>query len=440
MQKWFAVASFANFFLLASASLGSAANETVLYSFQANPDGALPSGGVVFDKDGNLYGATGAGGSPGAGAVFQLTRPTRRGGLWTNTIIHSFQGNSDGDIASSGLISDSAGNLYGVTEFGGTGTCTLGGQVTGCGVDYEMTPPQKRGGTWAESVIYSFKGSSDGDYPFGNLLMDSEGNLYGTTLYGGGSADCSAVGPSCGIVFELSPPTNKGGSWTENVLYVFQGGKDGGYPNGQLVLDQNGALYGTTYLGGNQGCAANGDVGCGTVFALKPGKSGTWTEQILHRFAGGNLDGGNPYAGVIFDNKGRLFGTTLFGGQDSLGTVFRLAPRANPGDEWKETLLHSFDRKSGSYPEASLTIAASGDLYGVACCGGDNQSGSVFHLNPNGWIYSTLHLFHDTPDGAEPAAGLTFDSKGNLVGTTYLGGTGTICDYYGVIGCGTVFR
>jgi uncharacterized repeat protein (TIGR03803 family) len=430
-----------------SVSFAAGKKATVLYSFQAHGDGAIPAGGVIFDQAGNLYGATQDGGTPGVGEVFQLKPPAKRGDPWTETIIHSFQSGSDGDIATSGVISDNNGNLYGVTEYGGSGNCEIAGQVVGCGIAYELSPPATKGGAWTETVIYSFQGGNDGDFPYGNLLLDQQGNLFGTTEYGGGSPDCSPAGPACGTVFELSPPKTKGGAWTEKVLYSFQGGSDGGYPNGQLVLDANCALDGTTYLGGNQGCSGFGMVGCGTAFELKPPshKGGVWTEKILHRFNGGTTDGGNPWAGLIFDQKGNLYGTTANFGSGSFGTVFQLIPPAK-GSHWREKLIHTFVGSSdGINPEASLTLDEAGNLYGVACCGGSPEYGTIFRLKPptenhKTWYFKVLYSFKGSPDGASPASGLIFDHAGNLYSTTLLGGTGTECDFGGIIGCGTVFR
>ena len=435
-----------------SVSFAAGRKATVLYSFQAQGDGAIPAGGVIFDEAGNLYGATQGGGTPGIGEVFQLKPPSRDGEPWTETILHSFQSGGDGDIATSGVISDHGGNLYGVAEYGGTGKCEIAGQVVGCGIAYELSPPATKGSAWTETVIYSFQGGNDGDFPFGNLVHDKEGNLYGTTEYGGGSPDCSPAGPSCGTVFELSPPKTKGDPWTEKVLYSFQGGTDGGYPNGQLVLDESGALYGTTYAGGNQGCSGFGMVGCGTAFELKPPvrQGGVWTEKILHRFNGGKIDGGNPWAGLIFDRNGNLYGTTANYGSGSFGTVFQLIPPVEGNDSksghWTEKLIHTFiGSVDGTNPEASLTVDAKGNLYGVACCGGNPEYGTVFQLKPPAenhktWLFTVLYSFKGSPDGASPASGLIFDHAGNLYSTTLLGGTGTECDFGGISGCGTVFR
>jgi hypothetical protein len=254
----------------------AAHKEKVLYSFQGGTDGAVPSGGVIFDKAGNLYGATQDGGGSGCapispcGTAFQLSPPAKQGGPWTETQLHVFAGVTktakDGADPSSGLVMDTSGNLYGTTAYGGTGGCVLAGNKGGCGTVYELTPPKKKGGKWAYKIIYSFRGGKDGDLPNGDLVFDGAGNLYGATLFGGGFGSCDApFYQNCGTVFELSPPLTKGGKWTEKVLYSFKSGKDGANPNGGLVFDSKGAIYGTTSYGGYNGgsCAGgNGFRGC----------------------------------------------------------------------------------------------------------------------------------------------------------------------------------
>ena len=312
--------------------------EKVLYSFQGAPDGAVPTGGVVFDKAGNLYGATDGGGSsscdgPGqCGTVYQLTPPTQKGGAWTETVLYIFKGHAhnDGATPEGGLVIDEAGNLYGTTGYGGSGPCLLLGGAVGCGTVYELSPPAKQGDPWTEKVLYSFQGGKDGYVASGDLVFDKAGNLYGATLFGGGEGTTCDVfyGGQCGTVFKLSPPKTKSGKWTEKVLHGFAGGiagtkdGDGALPNGGLVLDSNGAIYGTTYYGGNASGDCDGGtegIGCGTAFKLDPPveKGGTWTERMLRRFD--VTDGANPAAGMTFDSKGNLYGVTR-------GTLFRLAP------------------------------------------------------------------------------------------------------------------
>ncbi len=295
-------------FILTLAPLASAQwNEKVLYSFQGIPDGAVPEGGVVFDKAGILYGATGDGGAsscegPGqCGTVYQLKPPAQKGGAWTETVLYIFKGHAqnDGATPESGLVIDQAGNLYGVTGYGGSGPCTLLGGAGGCGTVYELSPPVKQGDPWKEKVLYSFQGGKDGFVAFGDLVFDKAGNLYSATLFGGGKGTTcdSLYGGQCGTVFKLTPPNTKGGKWTEKVLHRFAGGTDGAIPNGGLVLDSKSAVYGTTFTGGQQGCQNSYGIGCGTVFSVRPGAT-RWTESILHRFQGypraGGPDNGFP--------------------------------------------------------------------------------------------------------------------------------------------------
>src|SRR5580692_7041531 len=293
--------------ILALASAASAEwKEKVLYSFQGGNDGAFPGGGVVFDQQGNLYGVTQAGGPPSCapignycGTVYELSPPVEQGDPWTKTQLYMFRGKkyNDGEVPD-GLIIDAAGNLFGVTAYGGTGGCVQVGVPGGCGTVYELAPPKSQGGQWTYTVLYNFKSGKDGYLPGGNLVFDKAGNLYGATSFGGGKGTtCNPDYQYCGTVFELSPPKTKDGKWTEKVLHSFAGGTDGANPNGGLVLDSTGAVYGTTSIGGNRGGQC-GSVGCGTAFQLKPPatKGAAWTEKQLHLFAGGN-DGRLPSAG-----------------------------------------------------------------------------------------------------------------------------------------------
>ena len=424
--------------------------ENVLYSFQGIPDGAVPAGDVVFDKAGNLYGATQDGGSsscdgPGqCGTVYQLTPPTHKGGAWTETVLYVFKGHAynDGATPAGGVVTDQAGNLYGTTGYGGGGPCTLLGGAVGCGTVYELSPPAKQGDPWTETVLYSFQGGNDGYVASGDLVLDKAGNLYGATLFGGGKGTTcdSLYGGQCGTVFELSPPESNGGKWTEKVLHSFASATDGANPNGGLVLDSKGAIYGTTYGGGfEDGDCGSG--GCGTVFELKPPtkKSGAWAEKILHRFESSS-DGGGPTAGVVFDKEGTLYGTTVGGGAGNYaeGTIFSLAPNAN--GPWTERLLHTFqDGDDGAQPRAAIVFDTKGNIYGTASIGGLGRGGTSFKLRPAGksWSLAVLHAFTGNPDGSWPASGLIFDAVGNLYGTTEQSGTGQACGNYG---CGTVFE
>jgi hypothetical protein len=443
--------------VLAFTSTASAEwKEKVLHSFQRGNDGATPAGGVVFDSAGNLYGVTTDGGTscppPGCGTVFQLAPPAKKGGAWTETVLHVFDGN-DGSRPAGSVILDAKGNLYGTTAYGGTGTCILLGGNVGCGLVYELSPPAKKGGEWTYSILYSFLGGKDGQYPSGNLVFDAVGNLYGATIYGGGfQGTCNApYYLYCGTVFELSPPKTKDGKWKEKVLYSFKGVKsgqdsgDGASPNGGLILDSKGAIYGTTYFGGNNQkgiCDGGvGGTGCGIVFKLIPpvNKVGSWTKKTLHQFDA--QDGSNSAAGVVFDGTGNLYGTTSGGPPNGFGLVFELKKPSGKAHSWTETILYAFSgRNDGEDPIASVIFDANGNLYGTNYYGGP-FSGIVFRLKApirqlSGWTFGILYGFTGSPDGAQPAANLIFDKNGSLYSTTQKGGTGA-CSFYG---CGTVFE
>jgi len=418
--------------------------EKVLYSFQGGNDGLTPAGGVVFDRAGNLYGVTNEGGStcpsPGCGTIFQLAPPAQKGGAWTETILYGFNG-TDGSIPVGAAIIDADGNLYGTTAYGGSGTCLLFGDNVGCGVVYELSPTTKKGGQWTYTVLYNFQGGKDALFPWGDLVFDNLGNLYGATQFGGGKGTtCNQYfDGNCGTVFKLSPPKTKGGKWAERILHSFAGGTDGATPNGGLVLDSKGAIYGTTVAGGyGKGICDPG--GCGMTFELRPPakKGGVWKQMMLYRFHG--QDGATPMAGVIFDRNGHLDGTASAGANSGSGAVFHLAPPVGGGLPWKETVLYRFrDEDDGARPESALIFDSVGNLYGTTIGGG--HGATVFRLDqPKGrgdaWTLTVLHMFTGVPDGIAPDAPLIFDKLGNLYGTTQRGGTGACYP----AGCGTVFE
>ena len=384
-----------------------AATEKVLHNFQSNfRDGFNPDAGLIFDGSGNLYGTTFYGGAYGAGRVFELT--PAKGGGWTEKVLHNFGKGMDGFYPYAGLVFDSSGNLYGTTQSGG---------AYNYGTAFELTP--KAGGGWTEKVLHSFN-YPNAATPWAGLTVDSSGNLYGTTRSSG------AYG--VGTVFELTPKA--GGGWREKVLHNFNGsnGKDGASPVAGLILDSSGNLYGTTSEGGA--------YVYGTVFELTPKAGGGWTEKVLHSF-GGMGDGISPYAGLIFDSSGNLYGTTSSGGSDGYGAVFELTPKADGG--WTEKLLHSFivnGKNDGYSPVSGLVFDSSGNLYGTTQSGGAYYVGTVFELTPKvggGWTEKIVHNFdsNNHKDGYSPIAGLIIDATGNLFGTTYSGGT---------YGYGTVFE
>ncbi|HWY54581.1 MAG TPA: choice-of-anchor tandem repeat GloVer-containing protein [Terriglobales bacterium] len=423
--------------------------EKVLYNFQGGNDGAVPAGGVVFDKQGNLFGATSDGGSGctsgSCGTVFQLVPPVNKGSNWSKNILHNFQG-QDGSIPEGGVILDAAGNVYGTTAYGGSGPCTLFGSTVGCGVVYEMVPPKTKNGAWTEKVLYNFLGNKDGQFPWGDLVFDKSGNLYGATQFGGGYGSCDApFYQHCGTIFKLSPPQTKGGKWKEKVLYSFKNGKDGANPNGGLIFDQAGALYGTTYSGGSTtNCVFTGFAGCGTVFRLQStAGEGAWSEQVLYRIKGRPDDGVHPLAGVTLGTKGDVYGTAIGGGKQEGGVVFQLVPPGENGGSWIETVIHAFSLggDGGASPMGGLIIDGKGNLLGTTNAEGVYFGGTVFRLGVPGthgekWDFGLLYSFKGPPDAQFPAAQLFPDKAGHLYSTTQNGGTGQSCQG----GCGSVFE
>ena len=265
--------------------------ENVLHNFTGSADGFGPGGGVVFDPSGDVYGMTPDGGAHSEGTVYELSRTGRQ---WREKVIHAFTGGTDGGVGSLGsLLRDAAGNLYGVAEVGG---------AHADGAVFKLRATSKK--RWKLTTLYAFKGQPDGGSPYGGLVAGANGDLYGTTYYGGAGG--------LGSVFELARGAR--GRYRERVLYSFQGGSDGSSPTATLVL-KNGELYGTTSAGG-------GSCGCGTVFKVDT-RSGS--ETVLHAFGSGN-DGAYPYYGMTLDASGNLYGTTVAGGSFGQGIVFEVTP------------------------------------------------------------------------------------------------------------------
>jgi uncharacterized repeat protein (TIGR03803 family) len=374
--------------LLCAARLGRAQTETILYSFAGGTDGSYPYAGLVQDSGGNFYGTTTHGGASDCGIIFQVTASGQE------TILYSFSG-PDGAYPWAGLLLDAEGNLYGTTTVGG---------AYGYGTVFELTP----GGTYR--LLHSFD-AKDGASPHGGVIQDAKGNLYGTTAFGGSSR--------YGTVFKLKP---SGGL---KVLYSFTGGKDGGSPYAGVVRDAEGHLYGTTTF--------DGAFGNGTVFRV----SASGKEKVLHSFKG-QPDGATPYAGLLQDAKGNLYGTTYYGGSGGDagvggGTVFRVTPSG------KEKVLYSFCSilycPDGVYPYGGVVADASGNVYGTTITGGNSQfgasAGTVFEVTPAGTETLLYSFSVEGADGNYPYGALVQDANGNLFGTTLRGGA------YGV---GTVFE
>lgn len=387
------------------------ANFKTIYSFYPSA-GTYPSSSLIQDSSGNLYGTTGP--SPDCeldcGTVFELS-PTADG--WTETVLHTFHcgGRSgvdcpSGSMPMASLTLDSQGNLYGTTIYGG---------ANGDGVVFELSPAPD--GAWTESLLYSFcalENCADGMKPISGVLYDAQGNLYGTTVNGGASGD--------GVVYELTP--TGGGQWGESVLYSFSGGADGGDPEGNLVADSAGDLYGTTFLGGS-------DDNAGVAYELAK-SSGVWNETVIHTFGSSRQDGISPMAGMVFGPNGSLYGTTAYGGKVTeghgigFGVVFELTAGA---DGWTENILWEFNGgDQGGQPLTGLVLDASGNIYGTTSAGGEMRNGAgggvAFELQQQSggsWNEILLHKFRGADDGATPNT-LLLGSGGILYGTAASGG------------------
>jgi len=380
---------------------------TVIHTFTGGLDGTSPYAGLTMDRGGNLYGTAYSGGI-GQGTVFKLKHS---GSSWIFTPLYEFQGGNDGAYPEARVIFGPDGSLYGTTSGGGAGGSGC------CGTVFNLKPPPTACMValcdWTETVLYRFKGGTDGNGP-NEVVFDPEGSLYGTTV-AGGAGNCQT---GCGVVFKLTPSS---GSWTEKVLYQFSGGADGATPFAPVILDKAGSLYGTTYAGGNLACEAG--YGCGAVFQLTPSGAG-WLENTLYSFQE-ESDGAFPYAGLTFDQSGNLYGAVSDGGASGGGTAFELMPS---GGSWTEALLYSFTGIPGQQggPHASLVMDKGGDIYGTTEWDGAYGYGAVFKLTFSGgdWTYTALHDFAGGNDGAFPTGGVLLDANGNLYGTAVGGAYG----------------
>ncbi|HVN07242.1 MAG TPA: choice-of-anchor tandem repeat GloVer-containing protein [Bryobacteraceae bacterium] len=334
------------------------------------------------------------------------------------TIVYSFRGYpSDGAIPIAPLVLGGQ-VFYGTTFASGDTRC-------GCGAVFSLTPPATAGGAWIEEILHKFAGYGDGATPESGLTLSADGVLYGTTDAGGNL--------NLGTVYSMTPPASPGGSWTETILHSFGANQDGANPVGGLVIGLSGALYGTTWSGGQY----NG----GTVFALFPPASpgGVWTEQVLYNFTGG-LDGRYPQATLAIDPaSGTLYGTTTYGGSSLDGVAFMLTPPGTPGGAWAETVLHNFTGGIDGLNPNSLVLGSKGVVYGTSHGVPGVNLGAVYSLSPpqssgSGWAIDVLHDFFGGADGSQPAAGLLIGANNVLYGTT-TGGGGGPCQG----GCGTVF-
>lgn len=395
--------------LFAGTLVAAGPKQTVLYNFKGLADGAEPMAGLIFGRAGVLYGTATVGGDYEAcngggacGVVFTLSPPSQDGGNWTENVLYDFQF-QDPYPPNTNLVFDGEGNLYGAA-----------GQSVSPTALFQLSDSS---GVWNLNQVNTLGGNTP--------IFDQQGNLYNGV----------ASFTNDGMVVESTPQPD--GTWTTTTLYAFQGGKDGQSPSGALIFDHAGNLYGTTLYGG-------GRTQCGTVYELSPRESGTWAETVLFSFTPSK--GCNPDGGVIIDSQGNLYGTTINGGIGlcvaNCGVVFKLSPPAQGGGAWTETILHMFDNNDGANPHAGLVMDSTGALYGTTVRGGDGPCeptgtgcGTVFHLTPpaqQGEAWNEFFYSFQGPDGAEPFGNVLLDeSKGVLYGTTILGGS---------TGYGTVFQ
>jgi hypothetical protein len=388
---------------------------SVIYRFQGNLDGANPQGDLAADSSGNIYGVTSGGGSKEFGQVFELTAPF---GTWQKIQLYSFQGGSDGQYPVAGVVRDSAGNLYGPmqgsnglgaifelsppgigqwvntilhTFTGGAdggkpqgrlllkngsliGT-TFSGGAFGVGLVFVLKPPSVTGGPWTERVLYNFTGGSDGANPWPGVTLDKLGNLYGVTESAGANGN--------GTVYELSPPTATGQTWTETTLHSF-GPTEGENPVGELLVDRSGNVYGMTSIG-PPNVGVGGGYGCGVVFQLVPPltQGADWVENLLYTFTGAN-DGCNPYSGLVLDSSVGLLGANSGdSGLNGDGAIFRLSPAAS-GFPWHERTIHSFTGGTdGEFSYSTFLRSQNGAYFGTTSAGGSTNSyGTIFQIEP----------------------------------------------------------
>jgi uncharacterized repeat protein (TIGR03803 family) len=380
-------------------------------------------------------------------------------------VLYTFQDGTDGSLPNGPLVADPAGNLYGTTYYGGSNRCSMG-----CGTVFELSPDGHGG--WTETVLYRFTGGTDSQNPAAGLIIDSLGNLWGTT----GGAVCP---PACGSAFELSPGAS---GWTLAVLHTFQGKRDGGGLAGGLTMDAAGNLYGTSLRFGAKGhgttfrlsnsgqgwvlktlhafasdqhgsdpqgslivnpagtiiygaASYGGADGYGVVYSLTLNSQGRWTEKLLHTFPGGK-GGGNPTFGLSADSAGNLYGIAT-NTTKQMNLIYQLSP--NSQDGWTERTIYRFNYPSSGQPDSaggSVLIDRGGNAFGFGG-GGSDRRGTIYELSQSGgkWAETLLYSFVGDAGGVDPVGSPIMDKSGNLYGVTSSGGAGCFGN-----GCGIVFE
>jgi len=396
--------------VLTAATPSAQAQYTVLHNFSGEPgDGANPFAGLTIDSRGNLYGTTVHGGTTGYGEVFMLKRS---GSTFTFNPLYSFTGGGDGAGPYARVVFGPSGALYGTAAAGGDQGCHYG-EWKGCGTVFSLRPPATACKTalcpWTQSLLYTFTGSPDGGEPQGDLKFDAAGTIYGTTVLGG-------IGPDKGLgtIYHLSP---SGGGWSEEILYQAPGEDIGGYPYDGVVFDTFGNLYGVF--------AAYGPTGAGAVYQLTPSGS-SWSESTIGGFLDANTDGNVPEGGLIIDQAGNLYGTTTNAGSEGGGTVFQLMPPGGSWTfSVLYSLANGPEGGTENGPEAKLAMDAAGNLYGTTVRDGKYGYGSVFKLTPpyGQQNYTPLYDFClDAPvcsDGAHPISNVSLHYTNGVVDALY---------------------
>jgi hypothetical protein len=370
-----------------------------IFTFSYAPGvGYEPIVPLIAGSSGALYGTTVLGGNTecndglGCGTVFQLTQID---GTWSHTTLYDFEGGKDGVQSISTLALDNAGRLYGVTDSG-----------TPDGAVYQLTPAGS-GEPWDFSLIYEFTGESDGAYALSPLVVRG-GAIYGATQLGGLHGQGCNQQSGCGAIFQLLPPSQAGGPWTETTLYDFKGAADGGNPS-SLIMARTGTIYGMTYSGGtfNSNC----DLGCGVVFQLVPQASG-WDYSVIYSFSGEPDE--YPYGSLIIDSEGNLYGLVGLGQQASKGgAIFKLTPPSSGTGSWSLQNIHEYREM---YPATNLTLSSNGVLFGDVYGDEDFNAGYLFQLSPpqtgQNWAYRNLVNFNGTvyqnPQGVVVVDGALF--------------------------------
>jgi hypothetical protein len=373
--------------------------------------GYEPSVPLIAGAKGALYGTTVLGGDlscgdgAGCGTIFQLTQSE---GEWTHSTLYEFHGGKDG-VQSISTLALGDGRLFGVTNSG-----------TPYGALYQLTP-NASGDLWHFALIYEFTGQADGAYALSPLVI-RDGAIYGATQQGGLHGEGCNQQFGCGSIFQLIPPTQADGAWTESTLYDFKGMSDGGNPS-SLIMDSAGTIYGTTYSGGsfNSNCS----LGCGVIFKLAP-QNGSWKYSVIYDFQGRPDE--VPYGNLIADSQDNLYGLVEAGFEGSQGgAIYQLTPPSGQTGSWTLENIHGYPN---TYPATNLTLGSNGVLYGDIYADQDLNAGYVFQLKPpgaaEGWTYTTLANFNNSayqnPEGVLLAGGELFVtisgggySPGNIV-------------------------